>query len=269
MRVVLPILLLALGCRERLVPDLAAPERDPSADWADLLSRAVDDRGYVDYDLLERERETLEAYVAWLGGPREWARHEVGQRYALYLNAYNALVMYQVLERGRPASVLDVDGWLPGEGSGFFVETSFDLGREWLSLSEIANERVRQAELDVRSHAALGCGAMSCPPVRGELYTPRNGVFQAQLRDQMVRWLSDDDRGVRIEGGVAVFNPIFDRHARDFSFWTAGEDPCALAARFTRDEKRAALLELSAQGCPRRFFEFDWRLNDVSNAPAR
>lgn len=268
MRAVPLVLLLALGCREPLVPDRPPPATDPSAAWAALLRRAVDPHGYVHYDLLERERDTLEDYVAWLGGPTPWERHRVGRRLALYLDAWNALVLYQVLERGRPDSVLDVRGWLPGPGSGFFVETRFRLGREWRSLSEIAHQLVRHAELDVRAHAALSCAAMSCPPVRPELYT-RGGNLLAKLEDQMRRWLADDERGVRIEGDVAVFNPIFDRYARDFSAWTAGADPCTLAAGFTSGEKQARLLDLAAQGCPRRFFPFDARLNDAARAPGR
>lgn len=269
MRLLLPlVLLLALGCREALVPDRPAPLEDPSEAWADLLGRAVDREGWVDYDLLERERDTLESYVAWLAGPQPWKRHPPGQRYALYLNAHNALVLYQILARGRPDSIREVEGWLPGPASGFFVETRFKLGSEWLSLSEIAHERIRHAELDVRAHAALACGAVGCPPFRGELYRAGQGNLQRQLRDQMRRWLQDDQRGVRIEGGVAVFNPIFDRYARDFSFWTAGTDLCSLAARFTTGEKRARLSVLASEGCPHRFFEFDWRLDDVTNAPS-
>lgn len=269
MRAALPLLLLALGCREPLVPDRPPPEEDPSAAWGDLLRRAVGDQGYVDYDLLERERDTLDAWVAWLAGPAPWEQQRVGRRFALYLDAWNALVLYQVLERGRPASVLDVRGRLPGEGSGFFVETRFRLGREWRSLSEIAHQLVRHAELDVRAHAALGCAAMSCPPVRGGLYT-RGGPLQPQLQDQMRRWLADDERGVRIEDDVAVFNPIFDRYARDFSFWTAGADLCTMAAPYTTGEKRARLTELAAKGCPHRFFAFDARLNDAAHrAPGR
>lgn len=262
----LGLLLLAVGCREPLSPDRKPPSKDPSGEWEAVLKRVVDDHGYVDYDLLEENRDVLEDYVAWISGPRVWTRNDVGERHAPYLNAYNALVLYQVLERGRPDSVLDVRGWIPVAGSGFFVETQFKLGPDWLSLAEIEHERVRMAEMDFRSHAALNCASMSCPPLRDTLYSVKDGDFQGQLRDQMGRWVDDDARGVRIEDGVAVFNPIFDWYARDFEFWSAGVDLCTLTSKYASGDKRLRLAELGRQGCPHRFFEYDWRLNSVENA---
>lgn len=261
------LLLVVLGgCRQSMRPDGPPPKTDPTAAYEALLREVVSPEGYVDYDKLAENREALDQYVAWLAGPRIWKRRGVGERHAPYLNAYNALTLYQVLERDQPDSVLDVRGLLPSRGSGFFVETQFKLGPDWLSLSEIAHERVRMAEMDPRSHAALGCAAMSCPPLRPQVYKYKADELQSQLRDQMAVWVADDRRGVRIERGEAVFNPIFSWHARDFEFWTAGQDLCTFTSKFAVGLKQVQLEELAAQGCPHRFFEFDWRLNSVENA---
>lgn len=266
---VLVALLCVSACRRTMGPTGEPPETNPTSDYAELLQRVVTDDGYVDYDRLEEEREALDAYVAWLAGPKIWERNDPQNRHAPYLNAYNALVLYQVLERGRPDSVLDVKGWLPKPGSGFFVETQFKLGPDYLSLSEIEHERIRLADMDFRSHAALNCASMSCPPLRNSLYTQRDGSLAGQLREQMGIWVDDDLRGVRIEDGVAVFNPIFQWYARDFEFWSAGLDLCTLTSRFASGSKRTQLKQLADQGCPHRFFEYDWRLNSVENARAR
>lgn len=252
------------GCRTSMSPDASAPEREPGIAYGNLLQEVVTDDGLVDYDALEADREPLDRYVAWLAA--EPVRGRPPDRHAFWLNAYNALVLFQVLERGRPASVLDVDGWIPVDGSGFFYETQFEIEGEWLSLSEIEHERIRWMEMDLRDHAAINCASRSCPPLRPELY--RQNQLDRQLKEQMGRWVDDDARGVRIEGegsdAVAVFNPIFDWYERDFEFFSVGKSPCAVAAMFASGEKAAALTALDARGCPRSFSEYDWRLNDAS-----
>lgn len=264
MRSVLPLLLLFAGaCRESMGPPESplGTRKAAATAWENLLTWIVDENGLVDYDLLEQHRGRLDAYIAWLATEEAWPGKLTKDWHAQYLNAYNALVLYQVLERGRPASVLDVQGILPIGGYRFFHGTQFLVGDGWITLSEIENERVRHKELDYRDHAALNCASKSCPPLRNELYKSKG--LTTQLDDQFARWMNDEQRGVRIEDGEAVFSPIFDWYAHDFDFFTAGIDPCTLAASVIRKPKvRQQLYELSAQGCPRRYFDYDWSLND-------
>jgi hypothetical protein len=227
----------------------------------ELLGRVVTPDGYVDWDALEADRQPLDAYISWLSSERAWQGRITKEWHAQYLNAYNMLVLWQVLERGRPASVHDVKGMIPVDGWKFFSGTQFELGVEWLTLSEIENERIRWKEMDYRDHAALNCASMGCPPLRNELY--RLPALQSQLDDQMQRWIMDDVRGVRIEDGVAVFSPIFDWYARDFEFFSAGQDLCELAAEHAIGEKQQQLRQLAGRGCPHRFSEYDWSLNDA------
>jgi hypothetical protein len=241
-----------LACRTVLVPDVDLPEHDPTPAWGDVLHDVVDARGMVDYDELERDRGYLDDYVAWIGRA-DAVPKQPKKRVAFWLNAYNALVLYQVLEHGRPASVLDV-----GKVR-FFALTAFDIGRDEVSLEEIEDERLRHRVQDPRLHAALNCASRSCPPLLDELYAYPG--LDRQLQEEMRRWIADDERGVRIEGDHAVFSPIFEWYADDFDLWTGGIDPCAYAAKFAAREKRATLLELSDRGCPREYFAYDWRLN--------
>lgn len=254
------LLLVGSGCRQTLSSS-GQPAPNAPKQWEALLRRVVDDRGLVDYDTLEAERGALDNYIAWLGAPATWEGKVSKDWHAQYLNAYNALVLFQVLERDRPESVLDVRGLLPIPGFRFFHGTQFSMGPDMLTLSEIENERLRWKELDYRDHAAMNCASMSCPPLRAELY--RLPGLQAQLDDQMGVWLADEQRGVRIVDGKAVFNPIFDWFERDFEFFSAGLDPCTIAATHTNDDtKREALYALARKGCPREYFAYDWSLND-------
>ena len=247
-----------IGCKESMRPSVPLSEANPTPRYAALLSEVVTYDGYIDYDKLEAKRGPLDDFIAWIADSRAWRLERPVDRPADYMNAYNALVMYQVLERKRPKSVLDVQGWIPVPGAKFFSTTQFKVGREWVSLSEIEHERVRNTMLDYRVHAALNCGSRSCPPMRRDLYVRK--AIALQLREQMARWVADD-RGLYFEDGVVVFNPIFDWYARDFEFWSAGLSLCEIARRHATGKRQHELVLADQDGCKHRFFEYDWSLN--------
>ena len=230
--------------------------------WANALRDVVTPEGLVDYDRLEDRREDLEGYVAWLGTGEAWQGRLTRDFHGRYLNAYNALVMYQVLERGRPASVRDPRRLIPAAGAAFFLETQFKLGPDWLSLSEIEHERLRLKEMDIRDHAALNCASMSCPPLLNELYRSQPRVLSGQLDEQMTRWVMDD-RALRFEGEKLFFNPIFEWYSRDFRFWSAGLDLCSITAEYASGKRRKKLERAADLGCPHAYFEYDWSLNEA------
>jgi len=258
-----PVILIAIlaGCRETMVPDVPAPIADPSANWQSTLHEVVTRDGYVDYDRLEERRESLDQYVAWIASERAWRGVRTTERIADWVNTYNALVLYQVLERKRPISVLEVSGWLPQPGARFFAETQFKVGRNYLSLSEIEHERVRMAHLDYRVHAVLNCASRSCPPLRRDLYSHRG--FPLQLREQFMIWM-DDNRGFIIENGQLLFNPIFEWYARDFAFWSGGQSLCDIAGNYTTGRRAMSIATAAEAGCTYGYFEYDWSLNHQS-----
>lgn len=260
------LLVLSAGCRRSMSPPGEASGAEPRREWARAISLVVTEEGYVDYDLLEQEREALERYIAWSANEESWGGRITRDWHSRYLNLYNALVMYQVLERDRPDSVLDPRRLLPIDGAAFFLETQFKVGPDWLSLSEIEHERIRQKELDYRDHAALNCASRSCPPLRPELYKPRTADLNKQLDQQMTDWVMDD-RGLRFEGDRVLFNPIFEWYDHDFYFFSAGKGLCSLTAQHATGERQRRLRQLAREGCPHDFFVYDWSLNHEPRDP--
>jgi hypothetical protein len=257
-----PALLLLFACRQTLTPVGVVPTEDPTEEWAAVLAEVVTDDGYVDYELLEVNREPLDQYVLWVSRDDFWGDDKVtAHRHVHWLNTFNALVMYNVLEQGKPESVRDVSGWIPMTGSGFFMTVAFDVERDTLSLQEIRDERIRQFELDYRSHGAMVSGARGGPPMSPELYG--SGKLHTQLREGMERWFGDSERGVRVVDGVAQFPDIVQHYRRDFDFFSAGLDLCTIGARHTGGAKSSELRALADKGCPHTFYEVDWSLNDA------
>jgi hypothetical protein len=253
-------LFVLVACRTLLEPGGDSPPSTAQTDWSQLLKEVVTDDGLVDYDTLERHRDVLDNYVKYVGTPEAVPSASI-RRVPFWINAYNALVLYSVLEHGRPPSVAEIDGWLPWAGSAFYAETEFRVGKERLSLFEIRHERIRGRSQDVRVHSAVACPARSCPPLRRELY--HFPGYSGQLDDQMRAWLSDPDRGVRIEGDHVALSALFERFAYDFDHWTGGDDPCTIASRYLTGEPSRRLVALAYQGCPRETMAWDSSLNEA------
>ena len=258
------LLALALGgCRAAYRSDAPVPSEDPAPAWQALLARSLDASGRVDYEMLRRDRAALDAYVAWLADDSSCPEGPLA-RNAYWINAYNALVLFAVLEDeldigpGAPRSVMGVRGWLPVDGAGFFLEHVFRAGGGWYSLWDIEHVALRGRMLDYRIHAAISCASASCPSLSPRLYTASN--LEDQLNRQMRRWVRDPERGVRVEDGQVILPALFDWYRRDFELWSGGDDLCAVAAVYAGADVRPALREASLAGCDPVFAAYDWSL---------
>lgn len=250
--------LLVVGCREPMGPRPGPLDPQAPSKLDALLARVVDDRGDVDYDALRAERETLDAYVRWIGRPSALDGKQGQQAHAFWLSAFNALVLYQVLERDVRGSVNEVPSGLPWDGARFWYGTAFVVAGEPMSLWELGHERITHTTQDYRDFAALAVAARSGPPMRAGLYAAAD--LDAAL-DQQAHAFLQSDRGVRFEGDRPLFNPVFDRYDDEFALYTAGLDPCAIAALHTTGERHDRLVRAAEQGCPHGYFAFDWSLN--------
>lgn len=254
-------LLLACG---RDLPPPAAPPADPSAHWEALLAAVVGPDGAVDYDTLRARRSALDAFVGWIArhGPESdgMSITDDNGRLAWHLNAYNALVLWGVLEQWPLQSVRDVPGPF-GPGSGFFWSLRFVIDGERKHLHGYEQAVILATYQEPLAHAALNCASRSCPPLRPELY--RRATLDVQLVDQMRVWVASGG-AVRVEGDPAaggrfVYNEIFDWYADDFARWAGQDTPCR-AVRPYADGPLAAALD-AAPECPRAFAPYDWSLN--------
>ena len=173
-------------------------------DWITLVNRFTN-QGGVDYSTFLRVRRVLESYLDRLSEARVEQLRDADEQLALYINAYNALVVYQVLLHYPVGSLRDIPT---------AFTRPFPVGRENLSLHQLLHARIRRFG-DPRAHAAVVPGAQSAPPLRG--YT--GAGLQTELDEQMRSVMTDKQRGLRLDSAsrTVFLSQTFRRFAGDFA----------------------------------------------------
>jgi hypothetical protein len=181
------------------------------SDWADVLAQRVDANGRVDYEGLRGNREALTRYLALIAQVGPTTRPELfenrNDELAYWINAYNAIVIDQVLDRWPIESVID-------HKVSFFVLTRYDIDGRPISLYSLENDTIRKGFGDERIHFALNCGGVGCPRLPAEPF--RGDRLEAQLQRE-TRFYVHESRNVADEDGHLVLNEIFDWYGEDFA----------------------------------------------------
>jgi Protein of unknown function, DUF547 len=174
-----------------------------------LLAKYVNDRGWVDYPGLARDRASLDAYLKQLATADPASFGNDSDRLAFWINAYNATTLAKALDQvyGKVKGVKDV--------SGFFTSAPQRIAGEQLTLDQIETRARHFA--DPRVHFAVVCASTSCPKLQPFAFTG------AQLNDQLDRaaheFLADPSRGLRLdqEHKKVYLSSIFKWYAGDFT----------------------------------------------------
>jgi hypothetical protein len=186
--------------------------------WNEALGRWVGSDG-VRYEAVLAEEDGLRRFVATLGAvgpqtnPERFSTEP--ERLAYYVNAYNALVLFAVVDNWPIETVHDVRGWLdPRAGFGFFYGLSFPLDGDSMNLYELENEVIRSF-LDARIHAAINCASKSCPALAP--YAFQAAMLDEQL-DTVTRDFCSSPSHVRVDDAAREIqlSAIFDWYRSDF-----------------------------------------------------
>ena len=116
-------------------------------DWAKVLSAVVTDDGFVHHEKIAANeggvKDALYRYVGLIGEVSPENRPELFPtpqvRLAYWINAYNAVCMYNVQQHGRPANVRDATA-IP---YGIFYFDKFPFGGKEMTLDEVEKQKVR------------------------------------------------------------------------------------------------------------------------------
>ena len=156
-----PVFLIA-GCATQVPPPAAptATASEAASAWAAVLARFVDERGEVDFQALAQDRAELDRVVRHVADTPPESLPDGQARLAHFINAYNALSMFNVVDSGIPQTHAGFNK------VGFFVLRRFTVGGIAMSLRSFENDLIRPyaiARGDPRIHFALNCSAVACP----------------------------------------------------------------------------------------------------------
>ena len=244
-----------------LSPSPAAAAAEFShGEWTDLLQRFVDDQGRVDYAALARDRSGVDRYLASLAAqsPDSAKAHfpTRDDELAYWINAYNAVVVAGVLDRGIATPSVWGDGFF---GIGFFTVERATLGGRRMSLKRLEDEKVRKRFRDPRVHAALNCASVGCPRLPRRAF--EGPSLQAEL-DAAMREFVADDRNCRIDltARTVWLSKIFDWFDDDFLDYERASGARSPTVVDYVNRYRAADQRIPA-GLRVRFLDYDKRLN--------
>ena len=172
---------------------------------------------------------------------------EVGPRNkAFYINAYNVLVIAQIVDNYPVDSPMEVDG--------FFDTNKFDVAGDKLTLNQIENEILRPVYKDPRFHFVLVCGAVSCPPITNFAYMPEK--LDSQMDKQAKLALNNKDF-IRFDEGSLKLSEIFKWYKDDFFM---EHNSVVQYINMYRNKPIAEDIKTS-------FYDYDWTLNILKVEP--
>ena len=222
--------------------------------------------GLIDYAGLRAKPKALDAYLKQLAAttPAQHAKWSRDQRFAFWINAYNAFTIQLIRDEGPVKSIKDLGGFFSSPWEKKFIPMpAFDPEKKnkKITLDEIEHELLRPVFKDARVHAAINCASLGCPPLRATAFSAEG--LGEQLDDQVGVWLADPTRNqVSPKGGKIRVSKIFDWFEEDF-----GKNDEAVArwiADHVGDEAVAKALRAAAKEVDVRYLDYDWKINAQS-----
>lgn len=235
--------------------------------FTDILSTHLefyDEKSWVDYNQLSKERAGLSSYLESLSSvsSESYSKWNKDQQLAFLINAYNAFTLeliinnYQQFEQGQAESIRDLGSWFgtPWEQD-FFILLGQQRNLDW-----IEHQQIRKAFKEPRIHAALVCAAISCPNLRAEAYRAED--LDQQLESQMLGFLSDPDKNYLDTTAETLYlSSIFKWYREDFQQGHQG---------FTKlTDFGDRYYDTDTSGYDVRFLDYNWRLNDSAVIDSR
>lgn len=208
-----------------------------------FLQKFVNKEGKVNYEAIQRNPAQLDRLLANIAAFNV-SKAEMADQYAFYLNAYNVLVIGEIVAHYPLTSVQSMPG--------FFNRTLLQIAGQQLTLDQIETDKLRKIYDDPRLHFALVCGTNSCPRLSRTAYVGKE-LF-VQLNNQ-AKFALLDAGYVKIDpASKMVFLPeIFKWYDADFS--ASGSSGVMYVNKF-RQENRVPTWYTVA------YYPYNWSLND-------
>ena len=216
--------------------------------WTSVLTRSVDQSGRIDFTSLAANHTELDQILAFIATNDPTSMPTLfpsrASQIAYYINAYNALAMYGVVDVGIPESLGGLRKFT------FFRLKSFTIGGQSFSLHDFENDVIRPLG-EPRVHFALNCMVVSCPQLPRAAFTAED--IEGQL-DTAAQAFINDSRNVKVDRykHEVWLSAIFKFYTEDF----LNHEP-SLIAYVNRHRAESIPPDFTV-----RFLDYDWTINN-------
>ncbi len=177
--------------------------------WNAWLRKYVRSNGWVKYRQGRKEKTVVLEYIKYLLSIKVSSLRGRNEKLAYYINLYNALTVYQVLNNYPMKSVMTKFA-----NNGFF-KAKFYLGGRARSLDDLEKKIILPRFRNGLVHFALNCASYSCPPLLRKAYTGRG--LSWRLRVQTKKYLNNK-RFVKVDKANKTLHlvELFSWYKKDF-----------------------------------------------------
>jgi hypothetical protein len=189
---------------EKPAPQQAAADLHGAFDA--ILKKYVSTSGKVNYKEIKENKADLEAYTKALSDNPPAEKAPKAERFAYWINAYNAFTLKMIADNYPLSSVTKLDGGKPWDVK------RITIGGKKYSLNDIENNILRPMG-DARIHFAINCAAKSCPPIHNVAFTAAN--LNSVLESRTKRFINDT-KANSLKGSELKISKIFDWYGKDF-----------------------------------------------------
>ena len=199
--------------------------------------------GLVDYGAIAEQPAELDALVGMIASLDRGALSADHEK-AFLINAYNILVIKNVVDNYPTNSPLEVNG--------FFDRAKFEVSGTSYTLNELEKGDLFKAYPDARLHFVLVCAAIGCPELIAVAYRAET---LDELLDERTRAVLNNEKHVRTNESSKrhEVSELFTWYKSDFT--TDGMDVIDYINQY-----RTEPLE---EGYKLGSITYDWQLNDV------
>lgn len=224
-----------------------------SFDWSDLSSLLAKNivtaeksgitTSLVDYQNISKEPK----FIAILEQLADYdpSKLKGKEKLAFYINAYNLLAIKLVIDHHPKKSIRDIGTWF----SPVWQKPAGVLNGKTISLDTIEHKILRKLG-EPRIHFAIVCSSLSCPDLRAEAYNADR--LDEQLDQQTRKFLSNKNKGMKIEKEKVYISKIFDWFIEDFSPNKSEQGVLSFIAKYNIEAGRFSEY---------RTLDYNWQLN--------
>lgn len=231
--------------------------------FTELLSDHVN-QGLVDYKKLCKDKR-LKQYAKYLSAMNPDQLESKNHQLAYWINTYNANTLKVVCDDYPIKSMneLNFGGLLVSVALKKTVwdRKFIEVNSKKISLKSIEHDIIRPRFLEPRSHLALSCGAISCPPLSSTAY--EGEMLDAQLTQQAERFFgSKFYNEFDTSKKEARLSPILNWNERYFG--NSSQEVLLFASQFFGEDV-ARQISGNVNKWKVRYNKYELRLNDEIN----